>query len=365
MTHTHNHSSNEHACPLKPIVLVAGGSGGHVFPAIALAEYALTQGRPVVFLTDARGARFLEKDKALFQHIEILESPRWYRLLAMSRHLKSLYQLWDPVAVIGFGGMMTLVPLFLAKYRQLRCAIHQSDAIMGRANRALQPWMNRIFLGHDIAVYCPTISAQKAHRYASVGTPIRKGFMDISAHSHLVKPLQIVVLGGSQGARIWSRILPAAIGLLSEWDQKNLSIAHQCSAHDRDDLIQDYEKLHLSHYHVSPFFSDMPHTLNQAHVIFSRAGASTLAELSLCQRPVFLVPYPHAVQNHQWANAQSYLKSHAGWLHQESTLTPQDVASVLKSWLDKPDQLLYGQHNRKTISHQDACARLYEFCTNP
>jgi UDP-N-acetylglucosamine--N-acetylmuramyl-(pentapeptide) pyrophosphoryl-undecaprenol N-acetylglucosamine transferase len=361
-----NKTHPPHECPppLRPIVLVAGGSGGHVFPAIALAEYAQTQSHPVILITDRRGARFLNNDQGLFQHIEILESPRWHNLFAMVQHLKSQYKAWDPIAMIGFGGMMTLAPLFLAKYSKIRCAIHQSDAIIGRANRALRPWMNRIFLGHDIGEYFFNPCIKKHHRYEFIGTPVRKGFLDIVAHRNLEKPLKIVVLGGSQGAKIWSCIMPAAIGMLPESDQRNLSIQHQCPALDCDDLIRAYEKLALSKYQVTPFFSNMPETLNSAHVIFSRAGASTLAELSLCKRPVFLVPYPHAAQNHQWANAQSYLKNHDGWVFDEPTLTAPQVATALKSWLDKPDQLLYGQQNRKKISNQDASSRLYDFCTN-
>lgn len=360
-------SESDPKIPLKmgPMVLAAGGSGGHVFPAIALAEYAHSKNHPVILMTDVRGARFIEKDRHLFSHIEILQQPRWDTVFSLYKHIKRLYIQWNPSAIIGFGGMMTLAPLMVAKQCRIRCGIHQSDAIMGRANRLLSPWMECTFLGYDLEKYSKKVSKSKKNQWCTIGTPTRSPFHSILPHVHLSKPLNILILGGSQGAKIWSCILPEAIGKLSAEDQSALTIRHQCPHGDIADLIQAYQKSHLSSFQVTPFFSDLSSELTWAHGVFSRAGASTLAELGLSQRAAFLVPYPHAAQNHQWANAKFYLQNHVGWVCDESDLTASHVATVLKSWLDKPEQLLYGEKYIKSPADLDACSRLYQFCTAP
>jgi UDP-N-acetylglucosamine--N-acetylmuramyl-(pentapeptide) pyrophosphoryl-undecaprenol N-acetylglucosamine transferase len=349
----------------RPIFLAAGGSGGHMFPAIAMAHYAHKNNTPVVLITDARGARFIDQDKHYFIHVEILQQPRWSTFFSLYTQLKGLFKFWNPCAIVGFGGIMTIVPLLTGLRYFARCAIHQSDAVMGKANRLLSYFAHRVFLGHNLDQYVKKPSKKQRERWITVGTPTRSSFQSIPLVSSATKPLNILILGGSQGANIWSRVLPKATELLSLADQAALHIQHQCAPKDLLDLERAYQQLNLYHVHVSPFFSDMPQALTWAHVVFSRAGASTLAELSLAKRGALLVPYPHAAQNHQWANAQSYLKEHPGWLCQESDLTPLYVATLLKSWLDKPEQLVYGEKKVESPKAPDACSQLYQFCTAP
>jgi UDP-N-acetylglucosamine--N-acetylmuramyl-(pentapeptide) pyrophosphoryl-undecaprenol N-acetylglucosamine transferase len=348
----------------NPIVLVAGGSGGHVFPAIALAEHAHQQGQKMVLVTDARGARFIEKDRSLFSHIKILPPASVSTAFSIYRTIKTLYQ-HQPKAVVGFGGITTLMPLFMARIKGIRCAIHQSDAILGRANRFLAPWMDSVFVGHGLECYAKHIPKSKTHQWRTIGTPVRQAFTAIKAHASIPLPLHILIIGGSQGAKIWSTLLPKALGMLSADQQKSLRIRHQSLPTDYTDLTHQYSRLNLDSFHVAPFFSDMVDMLSWSHVVFSRAGASTLAELSCGQRPAFLVPYPFAIDDHQHFNALSHAQRNRAWMCSETELTAPVMAEKIRGWLDKPDELLYGEQQIKMPQPGHACSELFSFCTTP
>jgi len=350
---------------VSPIILAAGGSGGHVFPAIAFAEYARSKNHPVVLMTDQRGGRFIQKDAHLFEHIEILPTPKWSTVFALYRSIRNIYTQWHPKTALGFGGMMTVAPLLMAKRFKMPCAVHQSDAIIGKANQFLSYFMDKIFLGHPLDRYGAVLSQTKPLNWFHIGTPTRRAFHAIPPHTVIPPALHILILGGSQGAKIWSDILPNALACLPKSTQNALHIRHQCSQNDHDALIQGYQGLSLGSFHVTPFFSNMPETLTWAHVVFSRAGASTLAELSQTHRAAFLVPYPHAARNHQHANAVSYAENHTAWVQDQSTLTPDHVATLIQRWMDKPEELLYSGKQTKTHLNLDACSPLYDFCSNP
>lgn len=356
-----NTSSMGRPSSLRPMVLVAGGSGGHIFPAIALAEYAQRQKYPLILITDVRGARFIEGDRHFFSHVEIIEDFQVSRIFSLGSHLRTRYKQWNPRTILGFGGKMTILPLLVGKMMGKRCGIHQSDAIMGKANKRLSPLMDGIFVGHPLQTYGKNCGKKK--KWHSIGTPVRRSFYGIPSPLEIAKPLNILILGGSQGAKIWSHLLPTALSQLSPEEQRAINIRHQCPLQDVAELTAAYKKLSLFSFQVSPFFYDMPAVLTWCHVVFSRGGASTLAELGAARRKAFLVPYPHAAQNHQQANAKAHIQEQGGWMADESNLTPKELTSVIQGWLDKPDQLLYGE--KKSLATLDACAQLYEFCTKP
>ena len=349
---------------IRPIILVSGGSGGHVFPAIALAEYAHSRDQPVVLITDARGSRFIENDRELFSHVKLVPQLSVLSSIAIYGHMKRLYRQYQPKAILGFGGIMTVLPLLMARLYGIPCAIHQSDAVLGRANRLLAPWMNRVFVGHPLHCYAKHTSSKTQHKWHTIGTPIRQKFSHIMPHARIEKPLKILILGGSQGAKIWSTLLPAALSMLSTSDQRSIHIQHQSPQEDRPFLMESYEKMSLASFEVAPFFTRITETLSWAHVVFSRAGASTLAELAHCHRPAFLVPYPLAIDNHQHCNARSHTHEHRAWMYTQSELTPSHVATTIKGWLDKPEELLYGEKQIKMPHPVNACSELFSFCTS-
>jgi|LauGreDrversion4_2_1035121.scaffolds.fasta_scaffold63624_2 UDP-N-acetylglucosamine--N-acetylmuramyl-(pentapeptide) pyrophosphoryl-undecaprenol N-acetylglucosamine transferase len=352
-------------CTHNPIIVVAGGSGGHVFPAIALAEYAHQQGEHIILITDTRGARFIEKDRSFFSHIEILPPASVRTAFSIYQTIKTLYQQHPAKAVVGFGGITTVAPLFMARIKGIRCAIHQSDAILGRANRFLAPLMDSVFVGHGLECYGKHISKSKTHQWRTISTPVRQAFTAITAHTSISLPLHILIIGGSQGAKIWSTLLPQALAMLSADQQKSLRIRHQSLQSDCTDLAHQYSRLNLDSFQVAPFFSDMVDMLSWSHVVFSRAGASTLAELSCAQRPAFLVPYPFAIDHHQYFNACAHAQSNRSWMVPEAELTALYIADKIRSWLDKPDELLYGEQQIKMPQPGNACPELFSFCTSP
>ncbi len=352
-------------CEHNAIVLVAGGSGGHVFPAIALAEYAHQRGEKIILITDARGARFIEKDRSFFSHIEILPLASVRTAFSIHQTIKALYRQHSAKAVVGFGGITTVLPLLMARIKGIRCAIHQSDAVLGRANRFLVPLMHSVFVGHDLECYGNHRSKSKTHQWRTIGTPVRQALTAVTAHKFIPLPIHILIIGGSQGAKIWSTLFPQALALLSAAQQKSLRIRHQSLPTDCPTLTHQYSRLNLASFHVAPFFSDMVDMLSWSHVVFSRAGASTLAELSCVQRPAFLVPYPFAIDNHQHFNAHAHAQNHSAWICPEAALTATLIADKIKGWLDKPDELLYGEQQIKIPQPGNACSELFSFCTSP
>ena len=340
----------------KPIVLVAGGSGGIVFPAISVAETCYTHKHPMILFTDARGQRFVSGYESLFKSIYILPKRSFFFELLHTPFslIKALARI-RPQAMIGFGGQFTVLPMLMGRVLGVKCGIHQSDYITGKANAFLAPWMNQVFLAH-------APHTKKKERV--IGMPIRQGFENIPPLDQIIFPLKILILGGSQGAHIWSVLIPQAVKELSPDHQKKIEIVHQCPSKDQEDVRRAYQDTCIS-FEVVPFIQDMPELLSKSHVVFSRAGASTLAELAAAGRPAFLIPYPYAAQDHQQANARAIAACEGGWVYDQNLITPSVVADFMRRCLHNPDQLLYAGTKIKTSSHFNASSLLYQFCTTP
>jgi UDP-N-acetylglucosamine--N-acetylmuramyl-(pentapeptide) pyrophosphoryl-undecaprenol N-acetylglucosamine transferase len=250
--------------------------------------------------------------------------------------------------VWGFGGRMTALPLVLARILGMVCGIHQSDRVLGRANRILARIVPHVVLG-----YPDTHKVPKSCHHLVLGTPVREEFHNIPPlQIKADKILTIAILGGSQGSRFWQTLMPQAVSLLSLEERQRLCLIHQ-SAQDvvyPDGVMTE----------ITPFIHDMAHLFTRSHVIFTRAGASSVAEIMVAGRPALFVPYPHATDEHQWWNAKGIVDQRGGWMEQESQLTPEKVAELLKNFLYNPDQVLYtGQCIRglaKPEAAQDLCA---------
>jgi len=348
--------SNPHSLKINPIVLVAGGSGGHLFPAISVAEACYVRKHPTLLLTDERGQRFVSGYESLFHSIHIF--PKRSLFFELSRTPFSLIKILTrlgPKAMIGFGGQFTVLPMLVGRLLGIKCGIHQSDYIRGKANAFLAPWMHQVFLAH-------APHTKKKERV--IGMPIRQGFENIPPLDQITFPLKILILGGSQGAHIWSVLIPQAVKELSIDHQKQIEIVHQCPPKDQEAVRGLYQDTCVS-FEVVPFIQDMPELLSKSHVVFSRAGASTLAELAVAGRPALLIPYPHAAQNHQQENAKAIASCGGGWVYDQDKITPSAVTEFMRSCLHNPDQLLYAGTKIKTSSHFNASSLLYEFCTTP
>ncbi len=331
-----------------PIVLAAGGTGGHVFPAEALAGELLARGRRVALLTDRRGLALGQRFPGVELHrihagrfgaglmskvvglaelgLGTLQATRLLRALA-------------PAAVAGFGGYPSVPTMLAATRLGLPTLIHEQNAIFGRANRLLTPRVRRIATSFaDPGV----VRASERSRVVETGNPVRPAIAALRAAPYpslaADGPFDILVLGGSQGARILSEVVPSGLGALPEPLRKRLRIAQQARPEDIDGARAAHARNGLV-AELATFFDDVPARLARAHLVISRSGASTVAELTTIGRPAILVPYLHAADDHQTANARALEAAGAAWVVPQLAFTAEALATRVAALLAKPEAL--------------------------
>jgi UDP-N-acetylglucosamine--N-acetylmuramyl-(pentapeptide) pyrophosphoryl-undecaprenol N-acetylglucosamine transferase len=346
----------------KRVVLAAGGTGGHVFPAQALAQELLSQGIEVFIFTDGRGYQF---NDSAFCTVSI---PAGQFQGSFGRKLRgglklingmgtALYHLrrLKPSAVVGFGGYASFPTLMAAALLRLPTVIHQADAYFGRTNRLLAPFVTRIATSFPHVDNIPDFCRKKV---SFTGLPVRS---EIKAAPYVASerkdPFHLLVTGGSQGARIFGEVIPQAVRFLDPGLQKRLHITQQC----REDSLE-ITKIVYAHtkatVELAPFLEQMGERYSQAHLVISRAGASSVVEAALVGRPAIFVPYPHATDDHQFYNAQQAVNVGGGWTMREKDFTFKALATLLSELMTSPWQLTQAAVNIPTISVADAALRL-------
>ena len=338
------------------IVLAAGGTGGHVFPAEALARELLGRGLRVALLTDQRGNKYSGTKKP---NTSIDELPiDTYRVRASSLgkgvfgKLRSVVDMGigalqargklrklNPAAVVGFGGYPSVPTLYAAAQLQIPILLHEQNAILGRANRAM---MNKADI---IATSFPHVTGLKPAanvRLVQTGNPVRPAFTALRAtpYTPLAEdgPMRILVLGGSGGAKIFSGVVPQALGLLPEHLRRRIVIAQQCRAETWEQARSAYAAAGID-AELSTFFHDVPERMAAAHLVICRAGGSTIAELTAVGRPSILVPFPHGHAGEQTANAEAVAEAGGAWLIPEQAFTPESLSVRLESLMTLPGTL--------------------------
>ena len=328
------------------VLLAAGGTGGHLFPAEALAVALSKRGVAVELATDDRAARYGGSFPPTAVHIIPSDtfrsrSPgavvRTGATLAwgVARSLLLLKRL-RPAAVIGFGGYPTIPPVMAAGLARIPSLIHEQNAVMGRANRLLAPRVTAIATGFPgIVAAQPALAAKATH----TGNPIRPAVIEASQIPYPAANgdgrIRLLVFGGSQGARIMSEIVPPAIEGLYASMRSRLSIVQQARAEDAEAVYGHYERLGVE-AEVAPFFSNLPARMAAAHFIISRAGASTVAELAAIGRPGILVPLPHALDQDQLANARVLERASAAIVLTQDQFTPERLTRELAALAAEP-----------------------------
>ncbi|MGL4824970.1 MAG: UDP-N-acetylglucosamine--N-acetylmuramyl-(pentapeptide) pyrophosphoryl-undecaprenol N-acetylglucosamine transferase, partial [Alphaproteobacteria bacterium] len=326
------------------VVLAAGGTGGHLFPAEAVAR-ALHPARVALF-TDERGARFAHG--SAFETVLTLASPSskgyfgklFFLGASFFRSLRFLYG-FKPHVVWGFGGLATLPVLLAAWVLRIPRGIHQADRVLGKTNHLLS------YLAETLATTFPVwgLAPRQPSKHIVhevTGLPVRPN-IEAAANTPYPRrtqgePFHLLVLGGSQGATVWGTVLSMAISLLAPEIQQQLQIVHQCPQGNLEALEKAYQQTHAKVI-LTPFVEEMAQALVQSHMVFARSGASTLAELSVVGRPCFLVPYPWAMDDHQTANAVYIVESAGGWMLPQADLTPEKIAALLSHWISSPEIL--------------------------
>jgi UDP-N-acetylglucosamine--N-acetylmuramyl-(pentapeptide) pyrophosphoryl-undecaprenol N-acetylglucosamine transferase len=321
-------------------VLAAGGTGGHMIPAHALAAELRSRGHGVALITDERGARF----PGLFEGmpVHILPAGRlgggpigWLKaagsVVKGRGEAKRLYREHRPDAVVGFGGYPAFPSLLAASSMRIPTVLHEQNAVMGRVNRLLA--------GEAVAIgtaYSEIDRLKPKYKAKSVlvGNPVREAIARLGELPFPpfdeVAPLKILVTGGSQGATVLSQVVPAGLGMLEPSLRRRLQVVQQCRPDDIEQVRRQYADLGIP-AEVMTYIEDMDAKLADAHLVIGRAGASTIAELTAAGRPAILVPFAAATDDHQTANAREMVKAGGARAIQQSNFTPEVLARQIEA----------------------------------
>ena len=348
------------------VLLAAGGTGGHLFPAEALAAALGRRGIVVDLATDDRAERYGAKFPARHVHVIASATVRGRNPIALAhtaamlgigtvQALRLLSRI-KPSAVIGFGGYPTVPPVLAATLRRIPTLIHEQNAVMGRANRLLAPRVRAIATG--FALEREPMLAGKATR---TGNPVRQAVIAAAATPYVAPqpgaPLRLVAFGGSQGARIMADVVPAAIERLARDLRARLSVVQQARPEDLARVEEIYARAGVA-AEVAPFFSDLPARIAAAHLVVSRSGASTVAELAAIGRPAILVPLPHALDQDQAANAGVLAAAGGALALRQDDFTPQRLAAEIGALASAPQKLVAMAAAARSQGAVDAAERL-------
>ena len=324
------------------LVLAAGGTGGHMFPAQAIAEEMVASGWQVKLSTDSRGARYCENFPSDVEVLIVNSATFSGRSIfgKLSVPLKifcGVFQslLWfkrnKPSCVVGFGGYPSIPAITAALIWRIPTILHEQNGVLGQVNKLFAKKVD--FVAYGIAP--ESLSAANS---LYTGNPVRNSVLKFNASPYIPPgdyPINVLVIGGSQGARIMSDIVPAALSLLSEKNKKNLRVAHQARPEDKDRVIKLYSE-HNIDAEVSSFFDDVPRRISEAQLVISRSGASSVADIATIGRPSILVPLKSARRDEQSINAESMTSINSAISFAEDDFTEEKLSKCIAKFLASP-----------------------------
>jgi UDP-N-acetylglucosamine--N-acetylmuramyl-(pentapeptide) pyrophosphoryl-undecaprenol N-acetylglucosamine transferase len=351
----------------KLVVIAAGGTGGHLFPAAAFAEEMRQRGWRVVLMTDARGRRYAEHFPAERIEDVAAASPTANPLKA----LPALMKIWrgvgeakrrfnelNPSLVAGFGGYPSFPALMAARARKVPIIIHEQNSVLGRVNRALAGSAAIVACAFERLDRLPP-SAEPRKRV--VGNPVRAPILAVRERPYPEAPaggrLNLLIIGGSQGARLFGDVIPKAVAALPQHLRDRLDVVQQAREEQAAEVKQAYAAANIA-AEVAPFFSNMGERLGAAHLVIARAGASTVTELQVAGRPAILVPFAAAADDHQTANAEGLSGVGAADVLSEPEFTPAALAALLERRLSDPHQLAVRAAAARAAARPDAAKTL-------
>jgi len=355
------------AVPQSVYALAAGGTGGHLFPAEAVARLLVASGGTVHLLTDRRADTFAAAVPGVT--IDLVRAGWFgggplhaaYGLAELALGIvqaRRLLRRLAPAAVVGFGGYPSVPTMLAAAHLGLPTLIHEQNVVLGRANRLLAPRARRIATGFAAT---RGLRAVDRGRAVHTGNPVRPAIHAVGALPYVAPeaggPVELLVVGGSQGARIFAEIVPPALALLPDEVRTRLRVAQQARPEDREAVVATYRALGIA-VEIESFFADMPERLQRAHLVICRSGASTVAELAVCGRPAILVPYPHAMDDHQTANAAAFAEAGGGWVVPQGEFSAEALAQRLDGLLADPAALGTAAAAARRFARDDAAEHL-------
>ncbi len=347
------------------VLLAAGGTGGHLFPAEALAEALLLRGRRLMLVTDSTARSYGGALGGLETHalgLRRMGDGRLSRLLGLASvaaavpRARRLIDRLGPSVVVGFGGYPSVPTLFAAARAGVPTLIHEQNAVLGRANRLLARRVRRIATSFAAVARIP-----EGTQTLLVGNPVRPAIRAQRATPYApASPdgiFRLLVVGGSQGARAFTDVVPAAIGRLAPALRARLSVEHQARPEDAARAREAYAAAGVA-AEVATFFTDIAARIADSQLVICRAGASTCAEIACIGRPALFVPYPFATDDHQAANARALAGARAGWTIGQPNFTAAAVAERLQSWLSDPTPLVAAAQAAHALGRPEAAERL-------
>lgn len=352
---------------MKTFVLMAGGTGGHLFPAMALAQELARRGHIVDLMTDHRVESYGADFPARQIHIVPSATPSGANPVKFAaagfkiargvdvafRKLRAI----KPDAVIGFGGYPTFPPFVAASLLGVPGILHEQNAVMGRANRALGRFADILAMSFAQTKFADPLNLEKV----VTGNPVRDRVRAVSGTPYpdlaAGGPIRLVVFGGSQGAKALSDIVPAAIALIPEPIRHRLHLVQQCRTEDLDRVAEVYRQAKVN-VELAAFFSDLPEKVAQAHLVIGRSGASTVAELCVLGRPAILVPLPGSIDADQKNNALVVEAAGAGWIAEQATLSPQSLGTRLTDLFNDPAALARAAEAARSLGRPRAVEKL-------
>lgn len=346
---------------MSVIVLSAGGTGGHLFPAQALAVELAKRGRSIVVMTDARFANYATAFPGA--RIETVPSSPFNALIAPVKiaagfavALAKLLRL-KPAAVIGFGGYPSVPVMLAANFAGLPTGIIEQNAVVGRANRLVMNKVRRVAAAFPIARFAP----RDIDKVILTGNPLRPEVEALwGAPYNVIQaggPIRLLVFGGSQGARALSEIVPAALTRLPHDIKMRLSVVQQCRPEDIEQVREIYRNAEIR-CQLESFFKDLPQRMAEAHLVVARSGAGTIAELMAIGRPAILVPLPGALDDNQTPNAEILARADAGWCVPQRTLSPDSLAQMLNRIFADPLALAQRAARAHALATPNAACKL-------
>ncbi len=351
----------------RPILLAAGGTGGHLFPAAALAAALEGRGVPVELATDDRALKYGRDFPARAVHAFPSATPTGAGALSKARAAATLgagvaaalmkLRRLRPRAVVGFGGYPTVPPLVAASLLGIPGVLHEQNAVLGRANRFLSPRVSVVACGFPELKGADAATRAKVH---FTGNPVRPAVIAAAATpfpDFVGARLRLLVTGGSQGARVMADVVPAALALLTPDERQWLRLTMQARGEDKARVAAACARLNFP-VEIAEFFPDLPARIAASHLVVGRAGASTVSELAVIGRPSVLVPFPHALDQDQAANAAALAASGGAVVVPQEEFTPERLASILWDALAAPARLAASAEAAKAAGVADAAERL-------
>jgi UDP-N-acetylglucosamine--N-acetylmuramyl-(pentapeptide) pyrophosphoryl-undecaprenol N-acetylglucosamine transferase len=353
---------------LPSVMLAAGGTAGHLFPAQALTQELGRRQIAVDLVTDMRGDRYGSEFPArAIYRVPAAPLPERALLpaiksgLLMTRGVTAAYRLLGairPGVVLGFGGYPTFAPIVAARLRRIPTAVHEQNAVLGRANRALARGATVIATSF---AHTKFLDGRALAKVRLTGNPVRDAVCAAARQDYRAPgregPFSLLIFGGSQGARIFADVLPPSLALLPSPLRDNLFVVQQCREEDLQRVEAAYKAAGIR-AHLATFFADLPEEMAKAHLVIGRAGASTVAELTVMGRPAILVPLPHAIDNDQLQNATRVAAAGGGWCIEQKDLSPERLADAIEALLQAPEALFAAATAAKQLGRPDAVAAL-------